>query len=336
MLAATELLPWPVSSLASRLRGNTVALRDLGLLEELEEVHAEEHKAAAASESRSSVDSGDGAHAVAPGGRQRRRVVTGSPSSGLGSAPPLGHTQCLAIKGSLTKELKGNPWALLCRDERGLPNKVAGLKSDTVRLALGLWHTAAAGAYRVGMHPQVGGVPSMYHGAAPAGYSQIPPVELHSQFVSDLAWFGSVVPLGGHVEARDELGDWCRGIVVGEKRDAGATRRHVRVRFEGWGSGYDEWVAVAPLQTEEDFYGEAQFGIGGGLSANLEGEVDGGSGTGIGSGSSPGPKVKRRRVEGGSGPIPMPRVIPLQQSLVTMSGYRVSLAPPGTFLGFDD
>jgi hypothetical protein len=60
----------------------------------------------------------------------------------------------------------------------------------------------------------------------------------------DLAWFASTVPLGTVVESRDSEDDWCLAVVVGEARDAGAARRHVRVHYAGWDSTADDWLAV--------------------------------------------------------------------------------------------
>lgn len=122
---------------------------------------------------------------------------------------------------------------------------------------------------------------------------------MHLQLVEDLQWFGMHVPMGARVEARDELMDWCTGVVVGERRDAGAVRRYVRVRFDGWGPGFDEWVRVVPEKVDpgDGAEGAAEAAMVRVQSAGVDQQQLAPLGPPAGASASGKRKAKRRRVD---------------------------------------
>jgi hypothetical protein len=123
-------------------------------------------------------------------------------------------------------------------DAEDVKNAVLGVSGDApspvkVRAYDGrrtLWHMHEGSLYRQAMHPHVGGVGDLR--------------KLRSDLHSDLVWFAKHCPVGSNIEGLDREGSWCRGVVVGEARNAGQERVWVKVAFAGWGSEFDEWIRV--------------------------------------------------------------------------------------------
>ena len=50
---------------------------------------------------------------------------------------------------------------------------------------------------------------------------------------------------GARVMAQDKEGDWWKGVVSAVGGSGGNKAGQVRVKFDGWGAKYDEWIAIA-------------------------------------------------------------------------------------------